>query len=54
MLYLKGYKWLLPQKQRARTDFLGYKLYIYGTKHWLSISKLFKEKQSERMSVPGL
>ena len=33
ILYLKGYKWLLPQNQRVRLDFLGYIQYEALTKH---------------------
>ena len=25
ILYLKGYKWLVPQNQQVRTDFFGYR-----------------------------
>ena len=32
LLYLKGYKWLLPQNQRVRNAFLVKD----GTRHWLS------------------
>ena len=42
MLYLKGYKWLLSQNQRARIDFLGYRRYEAQATH---IKSFFKKKQ---------
>ena len=33
ILYLKAYKWLLPQNQGVRIDFLGYRWYEALTKH---------------------
>ena len=51
-LYMKGYKWLLPQNQGEKTF-----LVLDGTSYWLSIffkRPFFKRHESERMSVPGL
>ena len=31
--YFKSYKWLLPQNQRVRNDFFGYKWYEALAKH---------------------
>ena len=39
ILYLKGYKWLLSQKQSKRIDFLGYRRYEALAKHIKSVLK---------------
>ena len=51
ILYLKGYKWLLSQKQLVRIDFLCYKRSKALAMH---IKPFLKQDFSERMSVTGL
>ena len=48
ILYLKGCKWTVPQNQRVRNDFFGYRRYEELAKHM----KPFFKKQSKRTSVP--
>ena len=50
ILYLEGYKWLLPQDQRVRISFLGYTRYEVLAKH---IKPFFKKtiKVKERQCL---
>ena len=49
ILYLKGYKWLLFQKQRVRNGFLGYRQFQTLAKH---MKPFFAKHFSGETSVP--